>query len=152
MKISEGLSTREMSKVFNCSQTNIRYWLKKYQLNTSYKYNNSYNCKMCGETNESKMMNKGGGYRSKTICKSCHSKETIKRGNRNRDRLISHLGGKCSRCGYSKCNAALEFHHTTGRKDPNFKSIRYWKFERAIEELTDCLLLCANCHREEHNF
>lgn len=62
------------------------------------------------------------------------------------------LGGKCEHCGYSKCIAALEFHHT----DPTKKdfsiaatgSTRAWK---KIEiELKKCKLLCSNCHREQH--
>ena len=31
--------------------------------------------------------------------------------------LLDYKGGKCSKCGYDKCQRALEFHHT----DPNIK-------------------------------
>ena len=65
--------------------------------------------------------------------------------------LIELHGGKCSKCGYSKCEAALEFHH----KDPTQKhfsvatSSKSWELIK--EEADKCTLLCANCHRETHN-
>jgi len=66
--------------------------------------------------------------------------------------LVQKLGGACYVCNYSKCNAALDFHH----KDPNEKDFaisRYiGKTEEEINlELTKCVLLCANCHFEEHH-
>ncbi len=110
-----------------------------------------YLCR-CGETDENKMMNNGGGRRSKSLCKSCHNKQTIKRGRANRLIYIDYMGGKCLNCGYSKCVEALEFHHIDKfKKDPTFKSIRYWGFEKAKKELDKCVLLCSNCHREEHS-
>lgn len=68
-----------------------------------------------------------------------------------RDRLIADRGGKCERCGYNRCNAALEFHHL----DPNEKEFAISNsgmpsFEKVKEEADKCILLCANCHREEH--
>jgi len=65
---------------------------------------------------------------------------------------VKRLGGKCMRCGYDKCIAALNFHH----RDPNQKDFglafggnmhtwdAYWA------EVQKCDLLCANCHAEEH--
>ena len=32
--ISQGKSTYQISKELKCSQTNVRYWLRKYGLNT----------------------------------------------------------------------------------------------------------------------
>jgi predicted HNH restriction endonuclease len=69
-----------------------------------------------------------------------------------RTKAIEYKGGKCEKCGYNKCNNALEFHHL----DPKIKEFgisekgytRSWK---SIEkELNCCQLLCANCHREVH--
>lgn len=67
-------------------------------------------------------------------------------------RIVEYLGGKCSRCGYDKCRAALNAHH----KDPSTKSFglsakgitRSWETVKA--EADKCILLCANCHMEEH--
>ena len=37
--------------------------------------------------------------------------------------LIEVLGGKCCRCGYSRCFAALEFHHNVGDKEGDIAHI-----------------------------
>ena len=97
------------------------------------------------------MMNKGGQRKCKTLCKSCHNKNTIERGRNNKQIYIDYKGGKCQRCSYNKCVDALDFHHLdSAEKDPSFSSIRYWGLEKAKSELDKCELLCANCHREEH--
>lgn len=68
--------------------------------------------------------------------------------------LVDLHGGCCIRCGYKKNLSVLEFHH----RDPSKKSFkldvrnltnRKWEF--IVEEANKCNLLCANCHREEHN-
>ncbi|HWQ60496.1 MAG TPA: hypothetical protein VN420_05140 [Candidatus Fimivivens sp.] len=66
-------------------------------------------------------------------------------------RAIGYKGGKCSRCGYDRCLGALEFHHTDGRKDFSISQdglTRSWA--RIEKEIEKCVLMCANCHREEH--
>ena len=66
--------------------------------------------------------------------------------------MINTLGGKCSRCGYNKCEAALEFHHKTSDKEGNMAHIIKDKSrEKALKEGKKCILLCSNCHREVHN-
>lgn len=68
--------------------------------------------------------------------------------------LIEYKGGKCECCGYDKNIAAFEFHHL----NPELKSFQLdsrrlsnTKIESLIKEADKCILLCANCHREEHN-
>ena len=68
--------------------------------------------------------------------------------------LINLKGGECSRCGYKNNLAALHFHHL----DPNIKEIKLDlrrlgnnKMEILLKEVDKCVLLCANCHAEEHN-
>ena len=59
---------------------------------------------------------------------------------------------KCSKCGYEKCFEAIDFHH----KDPKSKesAISYIIQRRLtplrLLELSKCIALCSNCHREEH--
>lgn len=68
-----------------------------------------------------------------------------------RHRAIEYKGGKCSLCGYDRCFDALEFHHVDGRKDFGLSQdglTRSW--DRIEQELKKCILICANCHREEH--
>ena len=67
-----------------------------------------------------------------------------------KEQAIAYLGGKCERCGYNRCNAALDFHH----KDPSQKDFgiaakghtRSW--DAIKKELDKCELVCSNCHRE----
>jgi len=66
-----------------------------------------------------------------------------------REKLVSHLGGKCCICGYSKCLSALEGHHCDPLgKDFSLSSGTSW--ERLQKEADKCVLLCSNCHREVH--
>ena len=110
-----------------------------------------YNCRLCGECDPQKMMSKGQGRKSLSLCKECHNGNTLSRGRQNKVIYVNYLGGKCQKCNYNKCFDALEFHHKTPKeKDPLFKSIRYWGLEKAKTELDKCILLCSNCHREEH--
>lgn len=68
--------------------------------------------------------------------------------------LVNLMGGCCSRCGYGKNLAALEFHHT----NPDTKSFQLdarhlsnTSMDKILEESKKCVLLCSNCHREIHN-
>lgn len=64
-------------------------------------------------------------------------------------KIKNEFGGKCSCCGYNKYLGALEFHHL----DPNDKDINISqcsKEEDMRKEAEKCILLCSNCHREEH--
>lgn len=95
------------------------------------------------------------GRRDKKFCsRKCSIKDnTAKNRIRFKRLAVEMLGGKCSRCGYSKSLRALQFHHL----DPSQKSFglsngntRSWK--RHEEEIRKCVLLCANCHAEEEEF
>jgi Zn ribbon nucleic-acid-binding protein len=140
------LSTREIAVELGCSQTNIRYWLKKFGLKTRKKIPK---CIYCGETKADKLM-KNGNKGLASRCKACHARKTIERGRRNKAKFIEYLGGKCVACGYADCPDALDFHHVSRDKDPSWKSIKLWSFGRAKVELDKCVLLCARCHREVH--
>lgn len=83
-----------------------------------------------------------------TLCASCC---TNRRRFKIKEKAVRYLGGKCQKCGYSKCIAALTFHH----RDPSQKDFqiggnhsRSWSAIQA--ELDKCDLLCANCHAEYH--
>ena len=65
--------------------------------------------------------------------------------------LKTIAGGKCSRCSYDKCLAALCFHHTDDNKEGEVSQlIRKGRLDEARREAKKCILLCANCHAEEH--
>lgn len=61
----------------------------------------------------------------------------------------------CSKCGYNKNAAALEWHHPNDDKEYNpsnlISSISWDSYNLYRKEISKCVLLCANCHREEHN-
>lgn len=68
--------------------------------------------------------------------------------------LIIYKGGKCEKCGYNKCEGALQFHHL----DPSQKDFtiaqqniaKDFDITTLYKEIDKCILLCANCHAEEH--
>lgn len=147
--ISEGKSQRQIAETLGVSQTNIRYWLKKYKLKTSKnKYNKKENqiCR-CGESNLKNFYPYKVGW-----CKACHNKYVVKRMKENRIRAVDYLGGKCKECGYNRCNCALDIHHLDpSKKDENFVRMRGWGWNKIKKELDGCILLCKNCHALVHH-
>lgn len=76
------------------------------------------------------------------------------RGRERKLHLIRLLGGACQRCGYMRNHAAIAFHHRSpGSKsfqlDLRNLSNRTW--QRVLDEVAKCDLLCCNCHLEVHN-
>ena len=85
-------------------------------------------------------------------CKTCHNKYCIERWKKRKLEAIEYKGGKCNRCGYNSYYGALEFHHINpNEKEMNWTKMRLVAWDRIIEELDKCQLLCANCHREIHH-
>lgn len=91
--------------------------------------------------------------RSKKV-RSIHSKSNYAHVKSFRKKIkklaVEYKGGKCEKCGYSKCITALEFHHL----DPGVKDFSTSGVSKSFDvirlELDKCIMLCANCHREEH--
>ena len=71
-----------------------------------------------------------------------------------RQMAVDYLGDRCQKCGYNRCPKALEFQHKEkSGKDFGISALGYTRsWERIQQELDKCVLLCANCHREEHRF
>ena len=68
--------------------------------------------------------------------------------------LIEGKGGKCAHCGYNKNISALDFHHLDSSQKEfalDKRTLGNTSMERILKEAEKCILLCANCHREEHN-
>lgn len=108
---------------------------------------NKYIVKECKKHGPSKFILESRGYYR---CTKCRSENVTKKRKKLKLQAIEYLGGKCCRCGYNKCVEALEFHHTTG-KDFGISTkglTRAWS--KIQKELDSCILVCANCHREEH--
>lgn len=85
----------------------------------------------------------------KPDCKICHD---IKWKQRKLDQITEILGElKCTVCGYNRCKEALEFHHLDPKhKDFSISSRVSISKETLNKELSKCVCLCANCHREVH--
>lgn len=158
--VSSGKSTRNLAILCGCSQSNIRYWLRKEGLKTdfvnysNYKYN--IECKQC------KNIFDGKGRFCSNVCKSKYyyyldnnnSGKTAKNqsGNNKKKRLVEYLGGCCQICGYKKNFKALDFHHKIpSDKTFTISSKHNGPYEVLLEEVKKCMLLCRNCHAELHN-
>jgi len=111
------------------------------------KYEPKYNglfCLQCGK----RLKGRQRKYCSHKCGISYGVKERLRR---LKQKAVDLMGGKCEICGYDKCIAALDFHHINGKKK-EFRISRMGstKWEKVLEELKKCQLLCSNCHRELH--
>lgn len=63
----------------------------------------------------------------------------------------------CSKCGYDKCQAAIDYHHiNSGDKKENIGTLLLCSFipkniTKIKSELDKCIPLCVRCHRELHD-
>ena len=100
---------------------------------------------LCDKTTDGRSSN------AKFCSDKCKSKwgVTVTR-HRRKAECVARLGGKCVRCGYDKCPAALEFHHRdrTAKEFPITQYLNKASKDRLFAEVDKCDLVCANCHRE----
>jgi hypothetical protein len=109
----------------------------------------AHNCKYCGETDPNNFYVK---LQLKSVCKKCHTANSHQKQRELKYKAIDHLGGGCKHCGYNKCKSALEFHHINPEeKEFSWGDKRTSNWEKLKAEITKCILLCSNCHREEQN-
>ena len=152
-QINQNLSTWQIAAQSNTTQANVRYWLKKYNLQTIRTINKESKLKLCPKCNISKP--KSEFYQSKkssSYCKSCIVESNLERQRNTKSLAVEYKGGKCSICGYNKSMAALEFHHINpNEKDKDYFNMRGGLSPKLKTELDKCVLLCANCHREIHH-
>lgn len=144
--VADGLSVAKIGKCVGKSNNTVRYWLNVHGLKTVRSIKTRvYKC-ACGEVNLKRFLI--GRY---TSCRKCRA---VNQSGRNREwkiKAVAYKGGCCCKCGYSKCLAALDFHHIdSSKKAPNWRSMRSWSFEKVKNELEKCDLLCRNCHQEFH--
>lgn len=154
--VSQKLSSRQIAEKLKCSQTNIRYWLKKFNLKT-YSRIPSINliektCPKCKEnkpTSEFHKKRNGKGF--SCYCKICVRNQTLTRQRKIKQKCIDYKGGKCQCCEYDSYIGALEFHHLEkNQKEYTIGQNKGRSFDNLKKELDKCLLVCSNCHREIH--
>ncbi len=110
-------------------------------------------CPRCKTTHPiDKFYNRRGKLHSSVYCKECTKQQTVERQQKFKAECVKYKGGCCEECGYKKCIAALEFHHSDRTaKEFNVSHARLKKMNKeTMAELDKCKLLCANCHREVH--
>lgn len=86
-------------------------------------------------------------------CKTCRNEAVTEARRKRKRKLVELAGGKCERCGYHKSFAALQFHHLEpSKKQFGIAASGVTKsLEEQKKEIKKCILLCANCHAEEHS-
>lgn len=109
--------------------------------------------KICPSCQEEKTMNEfySSKNRIHSWCKKCLCENQNKRWVERKIEAMKLFDSKCCKCGYCKNYAALEFHHLNPKeKDFVWTKLRRMEWPEIVKELKKCVLLCANCHREEH--
>jgi hypothetical protein len=104
-----------------------------------------------------------GGRQRRFCSRSCKNRDTNTRhqsyasqqarGLRRKCQLIVEAGGRCTRCGYRRNLAALTWHHIEPASKSFNLDVRALSNRSSAEiqsEVGKCVLLCANCHAEEH--
>ena len=58
--------------------------------------------------------------RCEALCRNCEAERyrSSRKPTALKRKALAHCGGSCTKCGYSDCAAALEFHHVDGRGAP----------------------------------
>jgi len=84
-------------------------------------------------------------------CKQCDTQYHKTRRVNRKHEIVEYKGGKCELCEYSKCIAALEFHHLDpSKKDFEIGDCCRKSLENLKKEADKCILVCSNCHKEIH--
>lgn len=156
--VAAGLSIRLIAAELEVAPATIRKWLSRFGLETERSARTrqgraarasgrrmvELTCRHHGTTEF--LLEGRGAFR----CLRCRQQAVTRRRRRVKEILVREAGGACQRCGYSRCIAALHFHHV----DPASKqfSIAAEGATRSIRaaraEAAKCVLLCGNCHAE----
>jgi transposase-like protein len=150
--LNESKTLSQIAKITGKGQTTVRYWINKYQLE---KIKNTH-CEVC----QTLLTGNQRNYCSvKCRMKTTNFKHQVytcqqARGLERKKQLIEIAGGECCDCGYKKNISALEFHHLNPEEKSfgiDLRKCSCAKWDRLVEEVKKCVLICANCHRERHH-
>jgi hypothetical protein len=136
--VEQGLDNIEIGKLLNINRITVARRMKRYNI-IRIKQNNV--CLICDKITSSR----------RKRCDGCNTK--IRR-YRAKKTAVEYLGGECNRCGWSGNLSVFDFHHKNPKlKDfgPSSDELANKSWSLVKKELDKCELLCANCHRLEHN-
>ena len=153
--VAEHLTLSEIATRVDRSPGTVGHWLRRYGPSTTRAARtkdrrqsaDSRFTTLCRRHGRTEFVIRGDGT---SCCVKCRSAAVVAWRRGVKQRLIAEAGGGCTLCGYSRCAAALQFHH----RDPDAKAFgigsrglgRSW--EALVAEAAKCALLCANCHAE----
>lgn len=84
-------------------------------------------------------------------CKRCLIDFQMQRWRDRKVKAVELMGGRCDKCGYDQNLAAMDFHHLDPReKEFQWNETCKLPWEKILNELKKCVLLCKNCHTENH--
>lgn len=163
--VESGATLKEMAEALDRSIKTLRYWLAKYDL----KLRNKRRGRLPSVPREEVEAALASGRRTiqgecrvhgpaafviensrRVRCRECRKQAVAEWRRRTKRKLVEEAGGCCALCGYSRCMAALQFHHLDPAQKRFGLSVR--GITRSIDkiraEAAKCVLLCSNCHAE----
>lgn len=166
--VLEGWTVKELQEFYGISRSTVYVYKKKWDL-TGFSPNSNTRivdredetkkCSDCGITKPltefySNGYQPNGKKKYKGKCKGCDKKYHT---NNQIAKIISILAEfgkeyKCEKCGYDRNTAAITFHHTNpSEKEFAISEIsKTYSEQKLREEIKKCVVLCHNCHMEEH--
>ncbi|HEY6145337.1 MAG TPA: hypothetical protein VIV13_03605 [Solirubrobacterales bacterium] len=156
--VEAGVSIQGMAEELAVGCTTVRYWLRKFDLETDRSLRVRESKKACLDGSQPVYLKCPKHGRTAFVarvdgrfrCGRCRSEAVSKRRRSVKRILVEEAGGRCILCGYRKCHRALEFHHL----DPRTKEFDLGRtgvsrsLARCRAEASKCVLLCSNCHAE----
>lgn len=108
-------------------------------------------CNRCQEEKDELCFYKKTETKHQSMCKKCFNIYCVDRWIERKKRIVEQFGGKCLDCKNSFPYPVFEFHHLDpSQKDLSWTKMRLVSEERLQNELSKCVMLCANCHRIRH--
>ena len=153
--MAQNLTVREIADAVGRSFTTVRYWLRRYDLQTTpaartkrtggeWQPRFEAHCPTHGHTIFSHRRT------GEAQCLRCRSDAVSDWRRRAKRILVAEAGGACVICGFDGYPGALHFHHL----DPSQKRFGLGgrglarSIESLREEAKKCVLLCSNCHAQ----
>lgn len=163
--ILNGATVKDLQSKYGISRSSVYVYKNKWNLiglgphakmraaDTGTKF-----CRICEETKDLQEFY-SNGYASdgkkkyKPSCKKCENLNTRQTKNAKIANILEKLDKAyaCERCGYDKNTAALCFHHIDpDEKEFEISQMSSWPVKDLEAEIGKCIVLCHNCHMEEH--